>query len=119
MSPYSFDPSCIAHPHSPLLHLQVFIPRYTLDLKRGVEKATAALRSEAGEEPQHPGAATESSDQQPSAAAIAKRLGVTERAVQAVHEVWHTRMASLDPGGSEDNPYEDVQLAKEMDRCAR
>ena len=54
--------------------------------------------------------------EEPSAAAIAQRLGIAESAVLAVREVQRTRLSSLDPAGSEDNPYEDVQLAQELDR---
>ena len=95
---------------SSILCYQVFIPRRTLDLKKSVERATEALRREVDK------ADTRERGKAPTAAAIAKRLGITERAVQGVHDVWHTKLSSLDPGGANDNPYEDVQLAKQMDK---
>jgi DNA-directed RNA polymerase specialized sigma subunit len=92
---------------------QVFIPRRTIDLQRSVEKATEALSRERDEG----GLLGGRGGEPPSAASIAKRLGITERAVLGVHQLWHTKLLSLEPGGAKnDNPYEDVQMAKQMDK---
>ncbi len=87
--------------------LQVFIPRRTLDLKRSVEQVTAQLRSRGLQDQ------GDHSRGNPSVADIASHLGITEAAVQSVQLVKaSTHVVGLEPGGSESNPYEDVQLAK-------
>ncbi|GAX80824.1 hypothetical protein CEUSTIGMA_g8259.t1 [Chlamydomonas eustigma] len=81
---------------------QVYIPRRTLDLKRKVQEA-ASIHREA--------------DGRPDVAAIARSLKVSESAIRDVLLVQSSsHVVSLEPGGSESNPYEDVHLARELDR---
>ncbi len=89
---------------------QLYIPRRTLDLKRAVEEATAQLRSEGRDLAERSGRR----DAGPSTADVARRLRISEAAVRDVQRVQASaNVVSLDPGGgSESNPYEDVQLSK-------
>jgi hypothetical protein len=78
--------------------LQVYIPRRTLDLKRKVQKAALVHRDIAG---------------RPDIPAIARSLKLSQSTVLDVLLVQSSsQVVSLEPGGSETNPYEDVHLAK-------
>jgi hypothetical protein len=50
---------------------------------------------------------------EPSPAAIARHLRISEAAVRGVQLVKASaNVVGLDPGGSDNNPFEDVQMAK-------
>ena len=88
---------------------KVFIPRRTLELRRSIESATSLFQLQLQPDGLEP--------VEPSAAAIAGFLGVSEMAVIAAREAFSTRISSLDPVvGEGGDTSEDVQMIKVLDR---